>query len=327
MEASGELDEIPGAAESALEAWLETAPGQYLKSWQQAQFDELLGDIFGFHALQLALPLWPALQASRITGKWRYSENQYTKHGAKACEGEPLSADHGMAAPSVVGSFAALPFAERSVDLVLCLHALELSPDPHATLREIARILMPEGRLVITGFNPASLWGLRQRRARLFRRLLGERLSVRLGVGRLFLPDMGEFIAYWRLRDWLRLLDFDIVDTRFGCFRFAVLHEHRFAKWAWMERWGERVAAIFGGSYTIVAVKRVVGSRKIQAKWQHSKGFSSVRVRAAQQTVPQKGVTSSFSSIQKAAFDHSDTVTSSPCRNLGKHSHTFEHNE
>jgi hypothetical protein len=85
---------------------------------------------------------------------------------------------------------------------VVLPHALELARDPHQTLREVERVLVPEGRVVIVGFNPASLWGLRQRAGR-----------VRAGwAGRnqpLYLPRAGEFIGYWRLRDWLRLLGFE----------------------------------------------------------------------------------------------------------------------
>ena len=84
---------------------------------------------------------------------------------------------------------AALPFAAASLDLLLLPHTLELSLDPHATLREVERVLVPEGRVVISGLNPASLWGLRQRRARLYQRL---------GKGTLYLPDVGEVIGFWR---------------------------------------------------------------------------------------------------------------------------------
>ena len=65
--------------------------------------------------------------------------------------------------------FAALPFPANSLDLVVLPHTLELHADPQPTLREVERVLVPEGRVVISGFNPASLWGLRQRRAHLYR--------------------------------------------------------------------------------------------------------------------------------------------------------------
>ena len=112
--------------------------------------------------------------------------------------------------------FGALPFPEASLDLVVLPHTLELNTDPHATLREVERVLVPEGRVVICGLNPASLWGLRQRRAHLYRRL---------GFGELYLPNAGEFIGYWRLRDWLRLLSFEVESGRFGCYRPAVRTE------------------------------------------------------------------------------------------------------
>jgi hypothetical protein len=49
---------------------------------------------------------------------------------------------------------------------------LELARDPHHALREVERVLVPEGRVVISGFNPASLWGLRQSAGRV-RRSMG----------------------------------------------------------------------------------------------------------------------------------------------------------
>jgi len=60
----------------------------------------------------------------------------------------------------------ALPLATESVSLLLLVHVLEFSPDPHRVLREADRVLVPEGRLVIAGFNPYSLWGLRRAVAR-----------------------------------------------------------------------------------------------------------------------------------------------------------------
>ena len=65
--------------------------------------------------------------------------------------------------------FDALPFPQHSVDLVVLPHSLELARDPHQTLREVERVLVPEGRVVIAGFNPASLWGMRQRAGRIKR--------------------------------------------------------------------------------------------------------------------------------------------------------------
>ena len=123
---------------------------------------------------------------------------------------EPRRPPRRSCAPALITDFAALPFEANSLDLVVLPHSLELNTDPHATLREVERVLVPEGKVVICCLNPASLWGLRQRRAHLYRRL---------GFGELYLPDAGEFIGYWRLRDWLRLLSFEVETGSFGCYR------------------------------------------------------------------------------------------------------------
>jgi hypothetical protein len=113
-------------------------------------------------------------------------------------------------------------------------------------------VLVPEGRVVICCLNPASLWGLRQRRARLYQRM---------GFGRLFLPDAGDFIGYWRLRDWLRLLGFEVESSQFGCYRPRTAQRAWLGRFQWMDRAGERWWPIFGAAYTVVAVKRVRGMR------------------------------------------------------------------
>ena len=143
--------------------------------------------------------------------------------------------------------FSALPFPANSLDLVVLPHALELSPDPHATLREFERVLVPEGRAIITGLNPLSLWGLRQRRVRIYRRL---------GWAQSFLPQ-DELIGYLRLRDWVRLLGFEVEIGRFGWLE----------RIDWMDRAGARWWPIFGAAYFLVAVKRVRGVTLLSPTW------------------------------------------------------------
>jgi hypothetical protein len=109
----------------------------------------------------------------------------------------------------------------------------------------------------VVGFNPTSLWGLRQRLGRLRRRV------VRGGEASLFLPSAGEFMGYRRLRDWLRLLSFEVEAGRFGCYRPPVLSQTWLARLEWMERSGERWWPVFGAVYFVVAVKRVRGMRLV----------------------------------------------------------------
>ena len=228
-----------------LQDWFQTPPGRYLLEWERTQFDLAVADIFGYHALQLGLPALDALKANRMPHRWLAGSmnKSHNIQGSKA---------------ALVTDFAALPFAANSLDLVVLPHSLELDVDPHATLREVERVLVPEGRVVICGLNPASLWGLRQRRAHLYRRF---------GFGETFLPEGGEFIGYWRLRDWLRLLSFEVETGRFGCYRPGVSSEKWLQRFEWMDRAGERWWPILGAVYFLVAVKRVRGMRLMGPAW------------------------------------------------------------
>jgi SAM-dependent methyltransferase len=223
-------------------------------AWEQDRLDHAVTDAFGYHALQLGLPELDGLRANRMPHRWIASDSLVVP--------EPLpmpppsdSAISTMAvdAPlALLCEFDALPFPSDSVDLVVLPHALELARDPHETLREVERVLVPEGRVVIVGFNPASLWGVRQR--------LGH---LRGAEAPNFLPRAGEFIGYWRVRDWLRLLGLEIDGGRFGCWRPPMASERWLQRFAWMDRTGERWWPVLGAVYVVTAVKRVRGMRLV----------------------------------------------------------------
>lgn len=246
-----------------MQQWFETPPGRYLLDWERAEFGRAVADIFGYHALQLGLPELDTLAANRMPHKW-LALNEPAPEGAPA-------------RPSLLAEFSALPFEENSVDLVVLPHSLELNVDPHTTLREVGRVLVPEGKVVICCLNPASLWGLRQRRAHLYRRL---------GFGELFLPDAGDFIGYRRLRDWLRLLSFEVESSTFGCWRPATASDKWLERYDWMDSLGQRWWPIFGAVYFMVAVKRVRGARLIGPAWKNPKAIATAPVPLANRTHP-----------------------------------------
>lgn len=246
-----------------LRQWFETPPGQYLLEWEREHFSLAVADIFGYHALQLGLPELDALHDNRMPHKWLASPTA------------TMAWRDGVRHPALVTDFSALPFPEASLDLVVLPHTLELSHDPHTTLREVERVLVPEGRVVISCLNPASLWGLRQRRAHFYQRL---------GFGQLYLPAGGDFLGYWRMRDWLRLLSFEVESAHFGCYRPAL----RSAKWlnrcAWMDPVGTRWWPIFGAVYFLVAVKRVRGMRLMGPAWKSKAAIATAPISVANQT-------------------------------------------
>ena len=227
--------------------WFATPAGRYMLAWEQQRLDLAVADIVGCHALQLGLPPLDALRANRMPHRWLAADHVWSGS-------DPVV---GATAVRLQCDFDALPFPAGSLDLVVMPHTLELARDPHRALAEVERVLMPEGRLVITGMNPSSLWGLRQRAGRV-RRGLG----VQKQTG-LFLPEVGDFIGYRRLRDWLRLLSFEVERGRFGCYRPALHNERWFERFAWMDDTGDRWWPVFGAVYFLLAVKRVRGMRLI----------------------------------------------------------------
>ena len=242
--------------------WLQSPAGRYLLGWEQEALDALVSDVFGYHAVQLGLPGLDALRANRMPHRWLATEGPTDAEPMEWSTPEP-SAQDGISRLSLQGEvtlqcdFDALPFAADSLDLLVLPHTLELARDPHLTLSEVARVLVPEGRVVIVGLNPASLWALRQSVSR------GGR---RVGIGRAqsaCLPQAGELLGYWRVRDWLRLLSFEVEAGRFGCWRPPLASQRWLDRFSWMDPLGARWWPVFGAVYAISAVKRVRGMRLV----------------------------------------------------------------
>ena len=257
-------------------AWAASPPGRYVLAWEQAQLDRVVADLFGFHALQLGLPQLDALRENRMPCRALVLDPASgasapyqpppalpspaaARGGDARAAGAPPSASNlpnvpGVAeatdARSVVWSdFLDLPFESQSVDLIVMPHTLEFTSDPHRLLREAERVLMPEGRLVITGFNSLSLWGARQSVGRLAKRP--------------FVPATREHIAFIRLKDWIKLLGFEFERGRFGCYRPPLATDQWLTRYGFMEAAGDRWWPIFGAVYMVTAVKRVRGMRLI----------------------------------------------------------------
>ena len=246
-----------------LSEWWESPAGRYLLAWEQAQLDAWVSDLFGYNALQLGWPALNALQANRMPHRWLAL---------------PAMGGSGSMPVSLVCDPAALPIAASSLDLLVLPHALEGSADPHQVLREAERVLVPDGRLIIAAFNPNSWWGFQHSRSRLC-----DRLGVRAwGADQAFVPQTGEFIGAWRLRDWLRLLGFELEHERRGCYVPAVNSERWLQRCAWMDRMGPRWWRFFGAVHMVVAVKRVRGMRLLGPAWKPRQSTAGVPVSVAQ---------------------------------------------
>lgn len=205
------------------------AGGRYLEGIREA-LDRMVPGIFGYHAVQVGGILdADLLEGSRINRRFRMN-------GAGcSLRGEPE----------------ALPFDADAIDLLLLVHALEFGGNPHQVLREAERVLVPEGHVIVVGFNPFSLMGL----GRLAR------------FGRGSEPWGGRYYSRRRLCDWLALLGFDVVEVRYTGFVPPVGHSGIVSRLAFLDRIGIRWWRKLGGAYVLLARKRVATLTPIRPRW------------------------------------------------------------
>jgi SAM-dependent methyltransferase len=167
--------------EAALHAWWQGSLGRALLAAESELLGEALEDVFGWELLQIGA--WGGARELLACSRTR---NQTIV----AVPGPGSGAD-------IIGRPSLLPITSDSIDAVLLPHTLEFAPDPQAIVREVDRVLVGEGNLLVLGFRPWSLWGMRARASR---------------TG--FPPSLRRILPERRVRDWLILLGYEIVASR-----------------------------------------------------------------------------------------------------------------
>ena len=219
-----------------MDTWFRSVLGRELAELEGRCLERMLGDTFGYYLLQIGTGTgFPeATRASRI------------RHRILLPAGSvPQALGY-----QIVATPDRLPIAADSVDTVLLPHTLEFAADARQVLREAERVLIPEGRLVVIGFNALSMWGA----WRLVRRRQGR------------VPWCGNFLTPFRVADWLSLLGFDIEIQEMMMFRppwrRALLQQFSF-----LDTLGRRFWPILGGVFVIRAVKRVSTLTPLAPSW------------------------------------------------------------
>ena len=217
----------------AFSDWYQRPLGQVLAQVETERLNEILPDMFGFHLLQIGVHGSQALcHSSRISHKILLQTDPQLQAG-------------------IYAHASRLPFANESIDVCVLSHSLEFDGDPHAILREIDRILIPEGHLVILGFNRFSCWGIN----RFFRNWRKQ------------VPWTGQFYSRARVNDWLSVLGFDSVYTGGMFYRPPVQHEKFLQKLAFLEEYMPGWLSFFAGVFVIAARKRTSTLTPIGPRW------------------------------------------------------------
>ncbi len=213
-------------------AWLDGPLGATVLELETRILSDALADVFGFELLQV--------------GAWGHRDE--IASSARTQHRSWLAPD--ASGPGAIrANYDELPIATGSIEAVLLPHTLEYAPHPHELLREVERVLVGEGHVLICGFNPLGPWGLRHL------------------VARRFPPASERLMSEGRTRDWLNLLGFEVVETR--RYLFAPPWRQRMSRRTreWLEHRGPRFAPPLAGAYVVKARKRVRALTPIRPAW------------------------------------------------------------
>lgn len=219
-----------------LRPWYSSPLGKLFGVAESACLANVIPLLFGYHILVLGTPFDNDVFAgSPIPHRWRLEGTE---------PGEGANTD-------LLADPAALPIATECIDVVVLPHTLEFATAPYAVLREVDRVLIPEGHVIVLGFNPFSLWGLW--------RLLQSKSGKT--------PWNGRFLSVARMRDWLTLLGFDIVSVTYCFYRPPLRQPALMNKLLFLENLGAKGGYGGGGGYLMLAKKRVSTLTPIKPRW------------------------------------------------------------
>lgn len=214
--------------------WLNTPALRRLLSLEAAWLKQWLEPLYGCHLIYTGID----------------PEPRFLKRGRTVYQsvlGLPWA--NGVAPCAAQISDDAWPLADNSVDVVVLQHSLDMSSKPHQLIREATRVLVPNGYLIVCGFNPLSPFGA-WRWLRTFSSTL---------------PWLTSPIAPARLHDWLMLLDLKVEQT-FYC-------AHTWPVRLGSEKTARRIDRVLAGNmwlpanaYIMVARKTVAGMTAIRPR-------------------------------------------------------------
>lgn len=221
------------------QSWYESSLGQRLAHTEKELLDKILPDLFGYYLLQCGCP---EIKLEKIAGNWLKSSRVSTRYCLDYYNNQGVS---------LQAYLTQLPIQSDSLDIVLLPHVLEYSSDPHQVLREVERILIGEGHIVILGFNPWSLWNV-------FRVFLFWKKQA---------PWTANFLTASRVMDWLALLGFDVIKRQGYFYRPPLQRDNVIKKLGFLDKLGQRLWPYLGAGYVLVARKRVETLTPIRPSW------------------------------------------------------------
>lgn len=228
-----------------MDRWLNSPVGKSVIQAETAALSEVVPS--GFYARSLQIGISGISYLGGIEASERYIVDVNIDH-SDGYSKKPSDGYFMKASPH------ALPFPERSQNLIVLPHTLDHCGNPHDVLREVDQILEPEGCLAIIGFNKYSLYGS----VHVFMSKTGK------------MPWNGKFYSVGRVQDWLLLLGYDLVGARMLVYRPPISSERYHAKLQFLEKAGNRWWPGLGSVYMIIGKKReimLMQRRQLSPAW------------------------------------------------------------
>ena len=221
----------------AIRQWFNTELGRHVLDTEAALLDQLLPAMFGYHLAQFSVQERPLFSSSMIRNKFCFSLDSSSQS-------------------NVITSPLSLPLSNDSIDVMLIHHLLDFSGSTQEILREVSRVVMPMGHIVLMGFNPLSIWGA------------WKALARHSGHA----PWGGKFIRPGLLMDYLNLLDFKIDRAQYAIYGPPV------ARWSgrvndYSMGVSRRLNLPVGSVYLIAAQKRVASMPAVKPIWRDRPSF------------------------------------------------------
>lgn len=231
--------------QQSLNQWYTTGSGRAILAQDKALVEPAIQNLFGYFFVQLGVPSSEHLVASsRI--KYKLLIDPFLEYESTEVLNDPnchlIRADLDY-----------LPIGKEKADVILLPHTLEAAADPYYLLRQVDSMLVPEGHVIITGFNPYGCFIMRHR---WFKR------------DQVF--DQAKLETSQRIKEWLQVLGYDIQIQSYSsvtCFVQRPSEGILITLIEWFERGLSGLGLQFGNVYCLVAKKRVDSPTLVGSIW------------------------------------------------------------
>lgn len=256
-------------AQEDIDEWFQGSVGQRLLKAEKAKLDRIMPEMYGYHLMQLSAvgnTVSNTIELSR--------QSPVTHHFSLGVRKVSVKGEEQQAA--AFAEFEQLPIDSECIDVALLHHALEYSTKPHQLLREAARTVIPNGYIIVVGFNTWSFSTSKRQIGRLFSQNAQRRFHN---------------LRRSRVLDWLQLLDFEPALLEYG--------DHG---WPIKQEYGRKIEAcinhlfpIWGSFYVVVARKCITPMTVIKPEWKKTTRLPSW----AKGSIAQQNVSKSSSILKK----------------------------